>query len=89
VDRYQEVVLAVDVMFVDGIPFLVSVARGINLITAQFTAVRTANNLAANVKNILQVYVKGGLKVSTLLMDNEFESLIILLPQLVINTTAA
>jgi hypothetical protein len=26
VDRYQEVILAVDVMFVDGVPFLVSVA---------------------------------------------------------------
>jgi hypothetical protein len=74
---------------VDEVPFLVSVARGINLITAEFTPVRTAKNLATNIKHILQVYVRGGFKVSTLLMDNEFECLIPLLPQLVVNTPAA
>ncbi|KAL7502475.1 hypothetical protein ACHAXN_000430 [Cyclotella atomus] len=91
-DRYQEVTLSVDdVMFVDEVPFLVSVSRGINLITAEFTPVRTAKNLAANIKHILQVYVRGGFKVSTLLMDNEFDCLVPLLPQLVlvVNTPAA
>jgi hypothetical protein len=66
VDRSQEVILAVNVMFVDEVPFLVSVARGINLITAEFTPVRTAKNLAANITHILQVYVRGGFKVSSL-----------------------
>jgi hypothetical protein len=89
VERYQEVVLAVDVMFVDEVPFLVSVARGINLITAEFTPVRTAKNLAANIKHILRVYARGAFKVSTLLMDNEFDCLVPLLPQLVVNTPAA
>jgi hypothetical protein len=83
------VVLAVDVMFVDGIPFLVSVSRGINLITAEFTPVRTAKNLANNIKHILQVYSRGGFRITTLLMDNEFESLVPLLPSIVANTTAA
>ncbi|KAL7509413.1 hypothetical protein ACHAXN_008345, partial [Cyclotella atomus] len=76
-------------VFVDEVPFLVSVARGINLITAEFTPVRTAKNLAANITHILQVYVRGGFKVSTLPMDNKFECLIPLLPQLVVNTPAA
>jgi hypothetical protein len=89
VDRYPAVVLAVDVMFVDGIPFLVSVSRAINLITAEFTPVRTAKNLANNIKNILRVYDRGGFRVTTLLMDNEFESLSPLLPGIVTNTTAA
>jgi hypothetical protein len=34
--RYQLVTLAVDVMFVNGVPFLGSVSRGLNLITAEF-----------------------------------------------------
>jgi len=29
-------------MFVNGVPFLVSVARGLNLVTAEFTPSRTA-----------------------------------------------
>jgi hypothetical protein len=78
-----------DVMFVDEVPFLVSVSRGINLIIAEFTPVCTAKNLAANIKHILQVYMRGGFKVSTLLMDNEFDCLVPLLPQLVVNTPAA
>ena len=36
-ERHQLVTLAVDVMFVNGVPFLVSVARGLNLLTAEFT----------------------------------------------------
>jgi hypothetical protein len=89
VNGYQEVILSVDVMFVDEVPFLVSVSRGINLITAEFTPVLTAKNLAANIKHILQVYMRGGFKVSTLIMDNEFDCLVPLLPQLVVNTPAA
>ena len=34
-ERHQRVTLAADVMFVNGVPFLVSVSRGINLITTE------------------------------------------------------
>ncbi len=40
--RHQRVTLAVDVMFVNGVPFLVSVARGLNLVTAEHMPTRTA-----------------------------------------------
>jgi hypothetical protein len=33
----------VDIMFVNGVPFLVSVARGLNLVTTEFTPSRTAH----------------------------------------------
>jgi hypothetical protein len=36
-DRHRIVTLTVDCMFVNGIPFLVSASRGINLITAEHT----------------------------------------------------
>jgi hypothetical protein len=36
-DRHSVMTLAVDCMFVNGVPFLVSVSRGLNLITAEFT----------------------------------------------------
>ncbi len=48
-EQHQLVTLAVDIMFVNGVPFLVSVARGHNLVTAEFTPSRTAKQLAASI----------------------------------------
>jgi hypothetical protein len=48
-ERHQFVTLAVDVMFVNGVPFLVSMARGLNFVTAEFTPSHTAKQLAAGI----------------------------------------
>ena len=42
--RHQLVMLAVNVMFVNGVPFLVSVARGLNLVTAELHLAARQNN---------------------------------------------
>lgn len=76
-------------MFVNGIPFLVSALRGINLITAEHTPSQTAKNLAAGIHRIMDLYARGGFQVGTVLMDNEFESLQNLVPIIVVNTTVA
>ncbi len=75
-------------MFVNRVPFLVSVARGLNLITAEHTPSRTAKNLASGFTWIMTLYARGGFRVGTILMDNEFEKLKELVPQIVVNTTA-
>ena len=46
-ERHQRVTLAIGVMFVNGVPFLVSVSRGLNLITAEYMPSRTTKQLAA------------------------------------------
>ena len=89
VDRFKHVILSADVMFVNGVPFVVSASRGINLLTAEFTASRTAKRLAGCIKNVLRIYHRSGCHVSTLLMDNEFEKLVEHLPTVVVNLTAA
>ena len=82
--------LAVDVMFVNGVPFLVSVARGLNFVTAEFVpSPRTAKKLALGITRMIDLYACGGFQVGTVLMDNEFEKLQNLVPILAINTTAA
>jgi hypothetical protein len=87
-EQHQLVTLAVDVMFVNKVPFLVSVARGLNLVTAEFTPSRTAKQLAAGVTRMMDLYSRGGFQVGTVLMDNKFEKLRNLMPILAINTTA-
>jgi hypothetical protein len=89
-EQHQRVTLAVDVMFVNGVPFLVSVARGLNLVTAEhMPGSRTAKLLAAGIVCVMDLYSRGGFTVGTVLMDNEFEKLRNLVPVLAVNTTAA
>ena len=74
-EGHQLVTLAVDVMFVNGVPFLVSVARGLNLVTAEFTPSCTAKQRAAGIARMIDLYARGGFPVGMVLMDNEFEKL--------------
>jgi hypothetical protein len=76
-------------MFVNGVPFLVSVARGLNLVTAEFTPFCKAKQLAAGITQMMDLFAWGGFQVGTVLMDNKFEKLRNLMPILAINTTAA
>ncbi len=76
-------------MFVNGVPFLVSVARGLNLVTAKFTPSCMAKQLAAGITQMMDLYARGGFQVGTFLMDNKFEKLRNFMPILAINTTAA
>jgi hypothetical protein len=76
-------------MFVNGVPFLVSVARGLNLVTAEHMPSRTAKQLAAGIVCVMDLYSHGGFQVGRVLMDNEFKKLCNLVPVLAVNTTAA
>ena len=55
-ERHRLVVLAVDVMFVNSVPFLVSVARGLNFITVEYTKTHTAKALPGCVQHIMDMY---------------------------------
>jgi hypothetical protein len=88
-ERCQLVTLAVYVMFGNGVPFLVSVARGLNLVTAEFTPSRTAKQLTAGITRMIDLYACRGFQVGTVLMDNEFEKHQNLVSILAINTTTA
>ncbi len=88
-DRHRIFTLCVECMFVNGVPFLVSASRGINLLTAEYTPSRTAKNLAGGITRIIDLYARGGFQVGTILVDNKFECLQNLVPIIEINATAA
>jgi hypothetical protein len=52
-DRHRIVTLCVDCMFINGVPFLVSASRRINLLTAEYTPSRAAKNLAGGITRII------------------------------------
>ena len=74
-EQHQLVTLAVDIISVNGVPILVSVARGLNLVTTEFTPSRIAKQLAAGITWMIDLNARGGFQVGTVLMDNEFEKL--------------
>jgi hypothetical protein len=88
-DYFQLVTLAVDILFVNSITFLVSMACGLDLVTAKQIPSRTAKNLASGIKRVTALYSRGGFPVGTIMMDNKFEQLRDLAPKIVVNTTAA
>ncbi len=89
IKMHKYVMLVADVLFVKGLPFLVTSLRGISLITIEFVALRTAKHLAFTLEQVIRVYGVAGFIVQAALMDMEFEKLKDVLPNIMINTTAA
>ena len=88
-ERIREVVLTADVMFVNGLPFFVTLSRGIKLWTIEFLPSRTVNQLLSHLTKVIKLYRRGGFVVRTALMDMEFEPLVDKCEDCLINTTAA
>jgi hypothetical protein len=65
--------LAADVMFVSGLPFLVTLLRRVRYVTMQFVPKRTAGELANAMKMVVGLYRRAGIICQTALMDGEFE----------------
>jgi len=86
VDMHKYVTLVADVMFVNGLPFLVTSSRGISLVTIEYLPSQTAKRLSLTLERAMKVYIRGGFVVQTMMMDMEFEKLVDLLPNVTLNT---
>jgi len=73
--HYRCVTLCADVMFVNSIPFLVTVSWHIKFGTIQPIANWKLATIMAGMKAVLQVYRRAGFVVTHALMDGEFELL--------------
>jgi hypothetical protein len=88
VDINKQVTLAVNVMFVNSVPLLVSVSHTINLIAIEHAPKCTATKLGDLIQHIIRVYARAGFTVQTILMNNEFEKLKDNFPMLALNIPA-
>ena len=73
VDNKKNVTLVPDIMFINGVPFLVSSSRNIMLTTIENAPDRKALKLGYLLHRIMNTYARAGFNVHTILMDNEFE----------------
>ncbi len=67
--------LCVDVMFVNKIPFLMTISRDIKFGTAKMIARRFAKHILKAINNVKAIYRKRGFRIIQDHTDNEFESL--------------
>ena len=85
----KEVFLTADVMFVDGIPFFISMSRGIKFTTVEYLSRQTKKMLGNALQKIVTFYGTRGYHVGTALMDGDFKCLEGQVPGVHLNTTAA
>ena len=86
---HRIVTLTANVMFVNGVPFLVTLSRKIRLFTVEYLLSRTAVQLRNYLAKVIKLYAREGFSVQTILMDQEFDKVIDQLPEVEINTSAA
>jgi hypothetical protein len=88
-DLYKYMTIVADVMFINGLPFLVTSSRGISLVTIKFLPSRLDKQLANSIERVVRIYGRAGFIVQTSMMDMEFEKLKDLLQNLATITTGA
>jgi hypothetical protein len=88
VDANKVITLAADVFFINGMAFLLMIARRIKFVTMEHVPVRMALSLSKHLKQS-EVYGCAGFRVRTILMDREFELIKPSMPTVECNKTAA
>jgi hypothetical protein len=74
-EKYQEITLCADIMFVNWIPLLITVSRNIKFGTTEVLKNRKNPTIAQAFKNIKAIYAKRGFKIIMCHTDGEFESM--------------
>ena len=73
--QYCDVTLCGDIMFVNKIPFFVTISRHIHFGTVEMIANRQMGTILNGIKAVTQIYQQRGFNISNILLDGEFEPL--------------
>jgi hypothetical protein len=90
-DLNKAVTIAADVMFMNGLPFVVTISQKIKFATTEYVPSRSHSNLVKSIIKIVPLYKTRGFNPNTALMDREFECMRdkLLTHEISLNTTAA
>jgi hypothetical protein len=73
--HYRKIILCVDVMKVNKMPFLVSISRAIKFGTVAWLKNAKADTIMTHIKDIHKIYVKRGFILEIVEVDGQFEPL--------------
>ena len=74
-ERYRDVIIGADIMFVNKLPFMVTISRNIKFCTAELILDQKQETLFAAIKAVRNIYAKRGFAAKFILMDGQFEVL--------------
>jgi hypothetical protein len=86
---HKFVILTADVMFVNGIAFLITLSWKLRLATVEQLPTRTATQLSNSLTKIVRLYACTGFIIRIIIMDQEFDKVKDTNEMVEINTTAA
>ena len=71
-ESYKNITLAGDIIFINGIRFINTISRHVNLMTSKHIANAEASTLQESTRQVKQVYMQRGFQISNILMDGKF-----------------
>ena len=72
-DKYMEVSLSADIMFVNGVRFFMTIARHLQFATCEMIGDARTETLVSSIQQIIKTYSKRGFTISNINMDIQFE----------------
>jgi len=73
IQRHGTVAIEADIMYINGIPFVVTTSWSIHFCTAKIIKNEKSATIAMAIKQVIQIYHRCGFKVQYLLGDGQFE----------------
>ena len=75
VEQYHDVILAVDILYVNKLPFIATISRHIHFRTVEFLRYQKAITLTEHIKQVNRLHRQQGFRPIYALMDGQFEPL--------------
>ncbi len=72
-ERNEEIIVVVDVMFLYGLPVLVTISQGIDLVTSEYLPDVTAISLRDAINRVVKGYQRKEVIVQTAFANGQFE----------------
>jgi Reverse transcriptase (RNA-dependent DNA polymerase) len=86
---HRDVTIAIDLMFINKIPFLITISRGLHIGSIHALDNRQADTVAKSLLYVLRRYKRRGFRINTILADDEFQAVATLLPRYNFNLCGA
>ena len=74
-ERYHEVIVTADIMYINKVMFLVTISRHLRFATSQMIINQKGTTIMGSLKQVLNLYHGRNFKVTHFLMDGQFEPL--------------
>ena len=85
--HHQRVTIAIDIMFINAIPFFITISRNLHFGTVEVLPNRQETTIKNKLRAVTHLYEQRGFRVTSIMADPEFEPLRAVFPQL--NTCGA